>query len=90
MQTSIQAQHTGPAEPIAMSLARERLESPLVAALAHRRRQQPSLIVIDPRRYRHHRGQLLLADRLCLGSVWTPFVRVRTRLPRASEGGTEI
>jgi hypothetical protein len=90
MQTSIQADAVTAMPAVSSSAWQERFDLPPVAALPPRTRQQPSFIVIDLRRYRHHRGQLLLADRLCLGSVWTPFVRVRTRLPRASEGGTEI
>lgn len=49
-----------------------------------------SVFLFDPRPYRRHRGQFLYADRVFVGSVWTPFVRVRARLPRASDGGTEI
>jgi hypothetical protein len=56
----------------------------------HRKRQPPALFVLDPRSYRRHRGQFLCADRVFVGSVWTPVVRVRARLPRASEGATEI
>jgi hypothetical protein len=55
-----------------------------------RQRTPPTLFMLDLRRYRHHRGQLIHADRVFLGSVWTPVVRVRARLPRASDGGTEI
>jgi hypothetical protein len=55
-----------------------------------RQRKPPTLFVFDPRRYRRHRGSLLFADRVFLGSVWTPLVRVRARWPRASDGGTEI
>src|SRR5438270_10934028 len=55
-----------------------------------RGRKPPTLLMLDPRRYRHHRGQLLCADRVFVGAVWTPVVRVRARLPRASEGATEI
>jgi len=55
-----------------------------------RRQKPPSLFVLDPRPYTRHRGQLLHADRVFLGSLWTPVVRVRARLPRASDGGTEI
>ena len=50
----------------------------------------PGIVVVDPRRYRRHRGYLLRAERIYLGPVWTPLVRVHTRLPRASDGGTEI
>jgi hypothetical protein len=49
-----------------------------------------SVFLFDPRPYRRHRGQFLYADRIFVGSVWTPFVRVRPRVPRASDGGTEI
>lgn len=55
-----------------------------------RKRNPPALFVLDPRPYTQHRGRLLHADRVFLGSVWTPVVRVRARLPRASEGATEI
>jgi hypothetical protein len=55
-----------------------------------RTRKAPTLLVLDPRPYRRHRGQFLYADRVFLGSVWTPVVRVRARLPRASDGATEI
>lgn len=55
-----------------------------------RTRNPPSLFVLDPRPYNRHRGRLLHADRVFLGSVWTPLVRVRARLPRASDGATEI
>jgi hypothetical protein len=55
-----------------------------------RLRKPPAVFVLDPRLYAHHRGRLLHADRVFLGSVWTPVVRVRARLPRASEGATEI
>lgn len=53
-------------------------------------RRQRSVLILDPRRYRRRGGHLLYADRVLLGSLWTPFVRVRVRYPRASEGGTEI
>jgi hypothetical protein len=46
--------------------------------------------MIDLRRYRRHRGHLLRADRVLLAGYWTPLVRVRVRLPRASDGATEI
>ena len=49
-----------------------------------------ALLLVDFRRYRRHRGQLLLADRLYLGRLWTPVVRVRVRRARAADGGTEI
>jgi hypothetical protein len=55
-----------------------------------RTRNPPALFVLDPRPYNSHRGRLLHADRVFVGSVWTPLVRVRARLPRASEGSTEI
>jgi hypothetical protein len=55
-----------------------------------RTQKQPSLLVFDPRRYNRHRGRLLHADRVFLGGMWTPIVRIRARLPRASDGGTEI
>ncbi len=48
------------------------------------------MLIVDPRRYQRHRGYLLLADRVYLGRMWTPLVRVRARLPRAADGGTEI
>src|SRR3954464_4849435 len=54
-----------------------------------RKRNPPALFVLDPRPYNSHRGRLLHADRVFVGSVWTPLVRVRARLPRASEGSTE-
>jgi len=55
-----------------------------------RTEKPPTLLVLDPRRYRRHRGRLLHADRVFLGAFWTPLVRVRARVPRASDGGTEI
>jgi hypothetical protein len=55
-----------------------------------RTQKQPAMVVFDPRRYRRHRGRLIYADRLFVGPVWTPLVRIRARLPRASDGGTEI
>jgi hypothetical protein len=54
-----------------------------------RRRQPPTLVVLDPRGYRSRHGAVLYADRVYLGGVWTPFVRVRVRQPRASDGSTE-
>lgn len=54
------------------------------------RRRQRSVLILDPRRYRRRGGHLFYADRVLLGSLWTPFVRVRVRYSRASEGGTEI
>jgi len=45
---------------------------------------------VDVRRYQHHVGAFVVADRLLLRGAWTPLVRVRLRHPRASEGGTEI
>jgi len=55
-----------------------------------RDRRASAVFVLDPRRYRRHRGLLLHADRVFLGPVWTPIVRVRARLPRAADGATEI
>jgi hypothetical protein len=55
-----------------------------------RRHAPGSVLLFDPRRYRQHRGQFLYADRVFVGSVWTPFVRLRARVPRAADGGTEI
>lgn len=48
-----------------------------------------TLIVFDPRGYRHRHGALVVADRIYAWGRWTPFVRVRARRARASEGGTE-
>jgi len=55
-----------------------------------RTQRHPSVVIFDPRPYRRHRGRLLHADRLFVGPVWTPLVRVRARIPRAADGGTEI
>jgi hypothetical protein len=55
-----------------------------------RTQKQPVMFIFDPRLYRRHRGRLIHADRVFLGNVWTPVVRVRARLPRASDGSTEI
>ena len=60
------------------------------ASRGDRKHSPGSLFLFDPRPYRQHRGQFLYADRVFLGSVWTPIVRVRPRRPRASDGGTEI
>jgi len=49
-----------------------------------------ALVLVDVRRYQHHVGAFVVADRLLLRGAWTPLVRVRLRHPRASEGGTEI
>jgi hypothetical protein len=48
------------------------------------------MFIFDPRRYRQRRGQLIHADRVFVGPVWTPLVRIRARISRASDGGTEI
>jgi len=61
-----------------------------VPPIAWPRQRVPTLFVLDPRAYRSHRGFFLHADRVFLGPLWTPVVRVRPRLPRASDGGTEI
>jgi hypothetical protein len=54
-----------------------------------RHRRPPSMLVLDPRAYRSHHGAVLYADRVYVGGYWTPFVRVRIRQPRASDGATE-
>jgi hypothetical protein len=55
-----------------------------------RRKTPPSVVVFDPRRYRQRRGQLLMVDRVYVGPMWTPLVRVRLRQLRASDGATEL
>jgi hypothetical protein len=59
------------------------------AALLVRHEEAPSLFAVDPRRYRRHRGALLVADRVYVRGMWTPLVRVRARVARASDGGGE-
>jgi len=49
-----------------------------------------SVLIVDIRRYPHRHGRWLVADRISFGGLWTPLVRVRLSLPRASDGGTEI
>jgi len=60
------------------------------AAAVHRVQRHRSVLVLDFRRYRRHRGRLLRADRVLLGGLWTPLVRVRVRHPRMADGATEI
>jgi hypothetical protein len=55
-----------------------------------RTQKHPALVIFDPRLYRRHRGRLIHADRVFVGPVWTPLVRIRARVSRASDGGTEI
>ena len=57
---------------------------------AYRHRGARTLLLIDFRSYRRHRGRLLCADRLLFAGRWTPVVRVRIRHPRAADGATEI
>ena len=61
-------------------------------AVAVRRSDENPLrwLAIDPRRYRHHVGQFVIARRVTVAGAWTPFVTVRARRPRAADGGTEI
>jgi hypothetical protein len=54
-----------------------------------RRQDPPSILLLDPRRYGRHRGYLLVADRLYVRGRWTPLVRVRARVSRASDGGAD-
>jgi hypothetical protein len=56
----------------------------------YRRRVSRTVLLVDFRRYRRHRGRLLCVDRILLGGRWTPVVRVRWRHPRAADGATEI
>ena len=61
-----------------------------VEAASYRARESGTLLVVDFRRYREHRGNLLWADRILLAGRWTPLVRVRVRHSRVSDGATEI
>ena len=62
----------------------------MTAAIARRPAASRAVLLVDIRPYRQHRGHLLHADRVYLGRLWTPLVRVRVRRARAADGGTEI
>jgi hypothetical protein len=62
----------------------------LAPQLRDSQKRPPTMLVLDPRRYRRHRGHFLHADRVLIGGMWTPLVRVRARVPRACDGATEI
>ena len=61
-------------------------------AIAARREegQARRWLVIDPRPYRCHVGEFLVARRVTVAGAWTPLVLVRARRLRAADGGTEI
>ena len=62
----------------------------MAAALIRRSAPSRAVVVVDIRPYRQHRGRLLHADRVYVGRLWTPLVRVRARRARAADGATEI
>ncbi|HET6817773.1 MAG TPA: hypothetical protein VFH66_11160 [Mycobacteriales bacterium] len=66
------------------------MPQPLPDLTPYRRQPARTVLLLDFRRYRTHRGQLLYADRILLAGRWTPVVRVRLRQPRAADGATEI
>lgn len=62
----------------------------MTEAIVRRSAASRAVLVVDVRPYRRHRGHLLYADRVYLGRLWTPLVRVRVRRARAADGATEI
>jgi hypothetical protein len=62
----------------------------MTQAAAYRSARSRAFLLVDVRPYRRHRGRLLHADRVFLGRLWTPLVRVRVRRARLADGGTEI
>lgn len=62
----------------------------LIAVRGYRGPQARSLLFVDLRGYRRHLGRWIVADRMYLRGRWTPLVRVRVRVPRAADGGTEM